>query len=346
MRIKHFHFLITIFFISSCSRQYHPQILIVPFSEHSSPTPPDYSIRENWAALPDKVDNADKVPADLHLNDEQINAETDVFFIHPTLYLKTTDKSNQWNADVTDTIVNKRVDESTILYQASVFNGAGKIYAPRYRQAHISAYYSSNKDDNEKSLALAYSDVSNAFKYYLDHYNNGRPIIIASHSQGTTHANRLIKDFFEGKPLMKQLVCAYLIGMPVYDSTFTILKPCSNAGENGCFVTWRTYARNYFPKGYSKPPHETVCTNPLIWTTDSVYASRDMNKGGILKNFNHVIPRLTDARVLNGVLRIHKPHFPGKIFVNFKNYHIVDYNLFYLNIRENAQQRVKKFLKR
>jgi hypothetical protein len=52
---------------------------------------------------------------------------------------------------------------------------------------------------------------------------------------------------------------------------------------------------------------------------------------------------LSDAFVQDGVLRINKPHFTGKAFFNFTNYHIVDYNLFYFNIRENAATRVKMF---
>jgi hypothetical protein len=45
--------------------------------------------------------------------------------------------------------------------------------------------------------------VKTAFLYYLQHYNNGRPIIIASHSQGATHGKRLLKEFFDGKELQK-----------------------------------------------------------------------------------------------------------------------------------------------
>ena len=58
-----------------------------------------------------------------------------------------------------------------------------------------------------KAFDFAYEDIKKSFEYYLQHYNNGRPIIIASHSQGTTHALRLLKEFFENKPL--QLVAVW-----------------------------------------------------------------------------------------------------------------------------------------
>jgi len=92
------------------------------------------------------------------------------------------------------------------------------------------------------------------------------------------------------------------------------------------------------------PPRNSTCTNPLTWTTDSNYVSEKCNKGGILKNFRHVIPNISDGQVKDGVLRINKPHFFLSPLFDYKNYHIVDYNLFYMNIRENAQLRVKEYL--
>jgi len=329
---------------SSCSDYFVPQILPQPYCCAYIPAPPDYSDMRYWAALPDIADNADKVPSCSGCRDEQNSAPVDVFFIHPTLYLDTTEVCRQWNADLKDEGINTKVDETTILYQASVFNGAGKIYAPRYRQAHISAYYSGKEIDSQNALDLAYSDVRSAFTYYMEHWNNGRPVIIASHSQGTTHAIRLLKEFFDGQLLQNQLVAAYLIGFAVYDTSFVKINICEDSSETGCYVTWRTFAQNYFPEGYVMPKKNAMCTNPLSWRTDSNYVSEKFNKGGILKNFKRVIPNISDAQVKDGVLRINKPHFFFSPLFKYNNYHIVDYNLFYMNIRENAQLRVKKFL--
>ena len=121
---------------------------------------------------------------------------------------------------------------------------------------------------------------------------------------------------------------------------------CRDESETGCYMSWRTFAHGYFPPGYVAPHETPVCTNPLNWKTDSTYASRDLNKGGILRKFDKVIPRISDAQVLDGVLRINKPHFTGRMFFNFKNYHIVDYNLFYFNIRENSERRIASYFEK
>ncbi len=327
-----------------CSEKYNPFILKIPF-DSTAVAPPDYSREESWAVLPSKKENADSVPSCCGFINSEDTSSIDVFFVYPTSYITTTEISYEWNAWASDRSINKKTDEGSILYQASVFNGTGKIYAPRYRQAHLGSFFTA-KDDGRKALYLAYSDVKRSFEYYLEHYNHGRPVIIASHSQGTRHATQLLQDFFDGKTLKNQLVAAYLIGMPVYDSLFTVLKQCKDSEETGCYVTWRTFARDYFPPHYVKPVVEAVCTNPLTWTTDSLYAPASLNKGGILKNFNKIVPGISDAQVLDGVVRISKPHFPGSFLFNLKNYHIVDYNLFYVNIRENAQLRKKMFLKK
>ena len=175
----------------------------------------NYSNLTLWAAHPWKKDNSDSVT--IALKKEVRDSSVDVFFIHPTTY--TNKKFKNWNASISDETINNKTDQSTILYQASVFNGSCRIFAPRYRQAHINAFYIS-KEESDKYFDIAYNDIRNAFLYYLKYYNHGRPIIIASHSQGTLHAGRLLKEFFENKELINQLVCAYLVGMPIPEDYF------------------------------------------------------------------------------------------------------------------------------
>lgn len=306
---------------------------------------PDYSEAASWAALPFKSDPADRVPATSGERDQQGETNADVFFVHPTSYLKHTPKSTGWNADALDPDVAAETDKGSILNQASVFNAAGRVFAPRYRQAFIAAYFTSEKEKGEQALDLAYSDVKAAFEYYLNHYNEGRPVVIASHSQGTTHAIRLLQEYYDKPSPATRLIAAYLVGMPVYDTLFTTLRPCNNADDTGCYVSWRTYAKGYFPKGYVKPNREAVCVNPLLWTNGNEYAKRELNKGSVLWKFDEVLPGICDAQVADGVLRINEPRFRGRMFFNFKNYHIVDYNLFYMNVRDNARNRVRQFMK-
>ncbi|MBL0145975.1 MAG: DUF3089 domain-containing protein [Chitinophagaceae bacterium] len=283
---------ITAFIFISCSRQSIPVQETKP--AHTVNKIPSYENLNNWAAHPYKKDPSDSVPKDLRSLYMQ-DSTVDVFFIHPTTL--TSLKDTRWNADIDDEILNKKTDNSTILYQASVFNQSCRVFAPRYRQAHIKSFFIDSKQA-EPYFNTAYADIEAAFKYYLENYNNGRPIIIASHSQGTLHAARLLKEFFENKPLQNKLVCAYLIGMPVSTTYFSVLQPCSNAWQTGCFVSWRTIKKNYNGPSYiQKENYQSVVVNPLTWTIDSLYAPSKKNKGGVLKNFNKIIPGVVSTQI-------------------------------------------------
>ncbi len=308
------------------------------------PVPPRYDENRYWAALPDKEDLADLTPNGL--TDRQPEAKADVFFIHPTTYtIKPGNKD--WNGSPRDEKLNKRTDESTIQYQASIFNAAGRVFAPRYRQAHIYSFRAEGdkKRSAQRALDMAYSDVKVAFEYYLENYNNGRPIIIASHSQGTTHAMRLVKEFFDYSDLQNQLVVAYLIGMPVKSSYFRTIYPCKLPDDNGCFCSWRTYKEGFEPKNHQKN-NNIVVTNPLTWKADQPVASHDKNEGAVLRNFDKIVPGAADAMVNDGLLWVSKLRFPGSFFFWRKNYHIGDLNLYYLSIRNNAVLRTEAFIKK
>ena len=341
-------FLLTIIFsIFSCS----PKFPKTTYEETQIPSAPDYSDKTNWAALPAEKDQADRTPAPSLLNLQE-NAEADVFWLHPTTYTKKRGNT-LWNAPTNDSELNRKTDRGSILNQASIFNGAGKIYAPRYRQAHIQSYYTTNKTAAKKAFELAYSDVKSAFEFYLKEYNpvnsstgKRRPIVIASHSQGTNHATQLLKDFFDGKELQEYLVAAYLVGMPIKKDAFQNIKVCETPQETNCFCSWRTWKYGHTPKIYS-PNNDIAVTNPLTWTTDSELASAELNQGTVLQKFEkNFTKNLVDAKVQDGILWAHKPKFRGSIFVTFKNYHIVDLNFYYVNVRENAMARVKAFLEK
>jgi hypothetical protein len=301
----------------------------------------DYGDIQNWAAHPWKHDPSDSLPKALQAN-YALDSSVDVFFIHPTSYIQKT--FDQWNASLQDSLLNKKTDESSILYQASVFNASCRVFAPRYRQANLKAFYLDSLTA-KPYFDTAYADIQTAFQYYLEHFNGGRPIIIASHSQGTLHAARLLKAFFDGQNLNNKLVCAYLIGLPVPINYFTHIKPCTNEFATGCFVSWRTYKDGYIPERVSQESFKAVVVNPLTWTMGDSIASADLNKGAILRNFNKIVPHAVNAQVHGNVLWSSKPDVPGKIFFTQKNYHIGDINLFYMNIRENVATRIRLFWK-
>jgi hypothetical protein len=335
-----FIYLIFIALLSSCSTAYLEHIPEYKFE--SKDDKPDYSKLYYWAANPYKKSLSDSVPEPLR-NEYVKDSSVDVFFLHPTTFGD--EKDARWNADINSDTINAKTDYSTILFQASTFNEC-RVFAPRYRQAHLRSYYTKDTASALRAFDLAYQDLKTAFQYYLDHYNNGRPIIIASHSQGSTHAQRLLKEFFDGKPLKNKLVAAYVVGMYIPQNTFTELKPCTDSLQTGCFVGWRSFKKGFIADYVEIEKAKSYTTNPLTWTNGDVYAPRDLNKGAILTKFNKLRIHSADAQIHDGVLWLNRPHFPWSFLYRAKNYHIGDINLFYMNIRENVRARIAAFKKR
>lgn len=331
--------------LSSCSPRSSNFVFHDTYSTNIVPPPaPDYSLESNWAALPHRTDAADTTP--VSLTDNQAAAAADVFFIHPTTFINRSNPNHRWNAAVDDSLINAQTDQTTIRYQASIFNGSCKVYAPRYRQAHISVFFTNDTATYYTPLSIAYSDVKRAFEHFLVHYNKGRPFFIAAHSQGTVLAKWLIDHIIEeDSSLFSNFVAAYIPGYAVVPDSFDVIKPCLSDSSIQCYCTWSTFAKGFYPAWYTDGLHKTQAVNPLLWTIEPTYASHRLNKGAVLKDFSRIIPGFVDAQVHQGLLWINKPRIPLARFTRIKNYHIGDFNLFYLNVRENVAHRLSHFNK-
>jgi len=303
---------------------------------------PDYSNLQYWAAHPNKWDPSDTVPLPLVSN--PLEKVADVFFLHPTT-LTGIRENGITNARIDDSSINYKTDFSAILYQASAFNERARIFAPRYRQAHIGMYAEPDSVSKYAAFNLAYDDVKKAFLYYLENENKGRPIIIASHSQGTTHATRLLKEFFDQKPLSKQLVCAYLVGMGVKKNEYVSIPVCRDSTSTGCFVSWRTFRYDYSDNWANRIDTTIAVVNPITWKTTNEVAERWMQQGAVLYNLKKVYTQTHSAQAEGSALWVSHPRFPGSFLYRNKNFHAGDINLFYVDVRKDATRKIEAFLK-
>ncbi|MEI7588638.1 MAG: DUF3089 domain-containing protein [Chitinophagia bacterium] len=342
--MRHFLPLFILVVMSSCAQSNYAKLEPI-YEKQQLGELPDYSNLNYWSAHPDKKSPSDSVPAALSKNYRPVQL-VDVFYIHPTTYLDST-KPYGMNASFKDIKTNISTDYTAVLNQASIFNEVGRIYAPRYRQAHIKSYSPVDQKDTVIAIAafeLAYQDVKAAFTYYMAHENKGRPIIIASHSQGSTHAIRLLKEFFDNQPLEKKLVAAYVVGMAIDPSTYVQLKACEKPNSTGCICAWRTFQEGYLPDFVVKEKFSSIVTNPISWNAKDTIVDRSLNEGAVLYNFNKITTHVVGAINHEGVLWTKKPQFLGSFLYTTKNFHIADYNFYYLSVRKNVAERVNTYL--
>lgn len=321
--------------------------------------PPDYSKSEAWglhprhrplSVWPKGYGPAPEKPRSLwNLWDSEerpaiTTGPADVFFVHPTTHRGL---GNEWNADWQSEVATAIADKWPLQHQASAFRGCGRIFAPRYRQAHLRCFYQPGSDAQD-ALELAYSDVKAAFEWFLAHENNGRPILLAGHSQGSYHCIRLMQDFFDGNEAMRsQLVAAYLPGMQLQPSAFQNIQPLDHADAVGGYVTWMTATEGHYPDYYHPDFQFNPTVNPITWLPEVEQFSEYQNHLGILnRSFRVRYASAISAKPHEGLLWIKPLKVPLGSLVRMQDWHIADYNLFWPNIRRNAERRVQNWLKR
>ena len=305
------------------------------FDINLSGNTPNYSEIDYWVEHPKKEKHYASLPKNYLDSLDKENPNIDAFFIHPTLYLK----GNSWNADINDKKLNKEIGNAAIKNQASVFLGIANIYAPHYRQMHIQSYY--DLKNGLQAFEVAYSDVKNAFIYYWENFNKGNKFIIAGHSQGTNHAERLLKEIILKNDSMRSLLLvSYLPGMPI-KQFHKDLPPCSSPNQLDCFLSWRSLAEGYFPADW-EVSDSIFCVNPISWKIDNLPSQKKNHLGILFQNHKIHYPNSIEAYTDKGVVWIKPIKIPFARFYKMKNYHIADYNLYWINIRSNLRYRLKE----
>jgi hypothetical protein len=334
--------------IAGCGKSNYPEgyspdaSVGLPNTIEPLPEAPDYNLSEAWALLPNQV-NADvgekKLPKGYKDHSEEL--DVDIFYIHPTLY----DYGEPWLASLEDEHLNKMVDRWTIRHQASIFFGVGRVYAPRYRQAHYRCF-TIGDGRSEKALRVAYQDVRTAFQHWMDNWDEGRPIIIAGHSQGSWHARWLIQEFFDGTEMQGRLVTAYIPGMAMYEEDYNSLEFCKSEDDTQCICTWMTFATGHTPDWIKKKYEDgdvPACINPISWETDKTKSRQIEHLGALTEKFRLLYKNALTTRVHRGMLWLDEPQAIGGKRLHRDNWHVGDLNLFWANIRENAKTRTEAF---
>ena len=267
--------------------------------------------------------------------------DVDVFYIHPTMYME----GAPWNVGPEDADMNALVDEWPVRHQASIFTSAGRLYAPRYRQAHIRIF---SLGDSLSYLAaeLAYSDVKAAFEHYLTHWNRGRPIVLAGHSQGAYHGRTLLRGVFQ-EELAERLVAAYLPGMDMYAEEFETIPLCETPEETGCLCTWMTYAEDTVQVGLrpNSKRGNHLCVNPITWNKSEEWSPLENHLGAVLPNFRPTKPGTLQCKLTSdGVLEVTRPQMIGGKLLDRQDWHEGDFNLFWFNVEDNVRRRTQNWL--
>ncbi|HYI42975.1 MAG TPA: DUF3089 domain-containing protein [Sphingomicrobium sp.] len=319
---------------------------------------PDYAQASGWLSRPGTADD----PSDWRPTQEPRPLTTKAahtFYIHPTTYLL----GDRWNAplDLTgDTQFRTRL---FVQSQASAFGDVSDVWAPRYRQAAYGAFLLSSEDAG-KALGLAYSDVVEAFDYFLEQVPAGEPIILAGHSQGALHLMRLLEE--RKAQLSGRVLAAYVVGWPISrtaDLPALGLPACKTPAQTGCILSWMSFGEPANPSlildSWEKSPghagekrrrEDILCVNPISGVEGGAAAPAD-NPGTLVPSGDLTSAELLQGQVGancdGGLLKINgEVPAMGPYVLPGNNYHVYDFALFWGAVARDAARRTEAWSSR
>jgi hypothetical protein len=177
------------------------------------------------------------------------NPRFDCFYVYPTVSLE-----SSTNADLQIQPAERAVAQA----QASQFSRLCRVWAPMYRQETLGGLFGAGISGSNAAENTAYSSLLAAWKDYLAHDNDGRPIIFIGHSQGAAMLIRLLSSQVDPNVALRaRMVVAIILGGNVevasgkeVGGSFQHLPGCTSTNQTGCVIAYSS-----FP---SKPPADSL----------------------------------------------------------------------------------------
>ncbi len=185
--------------------------------------PNDYSYADNWLMIP-----------------EEITKEVDTFYVYPTIVTNTLDIAPAI-VDIDDPIMRVGAYD-TYVKNATAFEESTNVFAPFYRQTNMAAVADLRGQELEDFHKQEQrTDIYAALDYYFEHYNEGRPFILAGHSQGSILLKIALEEYFRLHPeYYERMVAAYLVGFSVTEQdlqNYPHLKFAKGPDDTGVIIS-------------------------------------------------------------------------------------------------------------
>ena len=274
----------------------------------------------------------------------------DVFLICPTVDIESETNSPE---------INDKLRESfayALDLEKGIYEETGRLFSPYYRQMSINAYRLPEEEFGQAE-SIAYRDISDAFRWYLDNENDGRGLILAGFSQGSEMCLKLLEEYFgtesaEVEALRGQLITVYAIGWRVTEEMteqYPQIVPASGEDDIGTVVAFdcedgTLTGTIVIPEGV-----RTMSINPLNWKTGDTPADKILNKGAVMGTGAEPVPGLCGAYIGRRgelvVTDIEKEDYPPGLDIFPEGaYHIYDYLFFFTNLKENLAVRAQAWM--
>lgn len=202
--------------------------------------------------------------------------QPDVFYLLPTCVTDWKDSTGvvHHNADPSK---QDHIDAWQLSAQLAdtIFASRANLFLPYYRQATFEGLQGAIAAEAGN---IAKQDALDAFDYYLEHYNHGRPFILAGYSQGAQLVKEVLKHMSD--ETYKRLIAAYVVGYGV-TAEDTITQSCHKTSH--IKLAQDSLSRGVTVNFNSVTSTDAICPllcdgnigciNPVSWTTTATPAT-------------------------------------------------------------------------
>ena len=176
----------------------------------------------------------------------------DCFYVYPTVSREPGDNAN---------LAIQPAEVGAAVVQASQFSQVCNVWAPMYRQVTTAGLLNGGAF-KPSVIATAYNSLLSAWRDYLAHENDGRPVVFIGHSQGAAMLIKLLRAQVDPSPtLRKRMVSALILGGNVQvpqgadvGGTFRNIPACRSASSTRCVIAYSTFG--------ATPPADAIFGRP------------------------------------------------------------------------------------
>ena len=353
------------------------------FNITHAPQAPNYQDDYFWVSHPNKADSADLLPVGIDTTEDYAESPVDVFFIHSTGYVGPGGwNSTMSNKNSEAQSIEYMLTSMASIYNGCCRIYAPH-YREAHLHSFISddLIASSQALDLAYSDVKAAFDYflthfNRGRPFMIVSHSQGSAHalrLLEQEVDGQALQQQLVAAYVVGYWLPKDKL----------SRSFSSIKLCESASQISCIVSYDTYGEggklegrvpHWYASGWEFNTDEQqksksiVCVNPLSWRIDLQQASSERHLGAMPVEFKRTpldmllarnpgykftkLPPITkyltwaqcqaDGRLV--IKQQQNNAFANHLDQNNRSYHVLDFSLFYANLRQNAVHRTQSFL--
>lgn len=208
-----------------------------------------------------------------HPDTPRDTSKIDVLYFVSTNVLSASDSQGKvvWQSQLTPSDL-KSMNKEVSYIVRSMFHDDFNVLAPFYHQYTFDAIWQLDPKGFNAIYQNVVREACEAFDYYMEHSNNGRPFILAGFSQGAALSLDVLRHMTDQQ--YSRMIACYTIGyrLTAEDLAHPHINAATGEGDRGVVISFNSVQNTeaIWPR---IAEGAVACINPVNWCTDQTPAT-------------------------------------------------------------------------